>query len=68
MCPHIKVGFGSRAATDRAHTPTFLDIDTLRPRTNPFAVEGRTLATRFFPGVAHLSFVEGILGSKRDEI
>ena len=53
---------------DRAHTPTFLGIDRLTPRTNPFAVEGRTLATRFVPGGAHRSFVEGILGSRRDEI
>ena len=30
--------------------------------------EGRTLATRFVPGGAHRSCVEGFLGSRRDEI
>ena len=53
---------------DRAYTPTFLGIDTTAPSTNPFAAEGRTLATRFAPGGTHRICVEEFLGSRKDEV
>ena len=68
VCPHIRARFRSRPVADRAYTPTFLGIDTTAPSTNPFAAEGRTLATRFVPGGTHRSCVEEFLGSRKDGI